>query len=839
MLSSATLVFIATDEAAAATDYSYILSKNSSGKTIVKSVSGYTAYSSSDSRKAIQWAIDHSVSGKTVLINAGIYTLTSGLNVKRGITLSGVGDTTILRNGEIDVYASNVGIKSLRMEGTCHVLIASKTAAISNIVIQDVSATTGVTPEVFSIKAASYKVSNIKFIRDIVTNSAANGFTINGKGPISDVLFDSCKAISNGLINRPTDWVVGFALDSSNSIIQNVMMIKCEASYNWESGFFLSPLITKTGVVLQDCVASYNGQKPDTQEGYGYLLDSSVSMINSTGVGNKGGLTNLEPAPQPVEKKESTMAITVPSSSVNMGSSMVASGVLSGTSSSGSALISGATVRLSVNLPDGTIVNPSEGSTAVTDASGRFTISYAPAIAGTVTYTATFDGDSHYNGISASVSFTAVAPTPQKTASTVILTLATGSVKIGSGLHVDGVLKSSSPIPDATVSLAVTLPDGSTANPVQGATAVTDASGMFSIDYVPATAGTYVFIATFGGSDQYLGSSTSASFNAIAPTPPPTTTYDYIVSSNVVKGPTGSTAYTGSSFSVALNWALTQTGKKVYVPSGTYTLSWSIDIASGVMLYGDGSEANGTVFKAPDAFSIRSVSNVHIQGIRITGGGSIDTVSARDVGTMGNITIQDVTVIGSSKAHIAAFTIYARNNSNIIGVQFIRCVADTCDGFGFGVFGEANEITDTSIVAMRAVNVWVKNVYLEDCKALNCGLDTTNHVNAWVCGYDLAENTNVDTITLVRCEASNNWLDGFHWEDTCYVYNVNCYDCVANNNGKAIGQQYAQNAGFCFWLHLVKGFASQVALHNCTGYGNYGGDVYDGVTPVYDLPPTD
>lgn len=829
MLSSATLVFIGTDEAAAATDYSYILSKNSSGKTIVKSASDFIAYSSSDSRKAIQWAIDHSASGKTILISAGTYTLMSGLNVKRGVTLSGVGDTTVLNNGEIGVFASNVVVKSLRMEGTCHVLIASKTAAISYIVVQDVSATTGVIPEVFSVKASSYKVSNVKFIRDTVADSAANGFTINGNGPVSDILFDSCKAIRNGLTNRPNDWVVGFALDGSNSLIQNVKMTRCEASYSWESGFFLSPWISKTGVVLQDCVASYNGQKPDALEGYGYLIDSSVSMINSTGVGNKGGLTNLQPAPQPVEKEESTITITVPSSSINTGSSMVASGVLSSTGSSGSVLISGASVRLSVKLPDGTIVNPVEGSTAVTDSSGRFTISYAPATAGVVTYTANFDGDSNYNGASASVSFTAVAPTPQKAASTVILTLATSSVQTGSSLHADGVLKGSYPIPDAAVSLVVTLPDGRSANPEQGATAVTDASGRFSMDYVPATAGTYRFTATFGGNDLYLGSSMSASFSAVAPTPPPTTTYDYIVSSNVVKGPTGSTAYTGSSFTAALNWACTQAGKVVYVPAGSYPLSDNINFASGVTLMGDG--ATSTVFtftttsmKYSDysdaSFHVKDVDGVTLKQFGITGQGCVRLSSTS--GTHGGHVVQDVTIWDTNFMVVNAFGTWVSRGTgaSVNDIKFIRCVAYNVGGNGFAIMGNFPWSTGTAGTQ--------HNIYFEDCKALYCGY--TNDIWDWTVGFDLVEQCHIDKVTLVRCEASYNWESGFHLEYGPTVTDCVFQDCVANYNG----QSYSDPRGAVWGCGYLYFGYQDVTRTGCTGVGNAGGTTYSKDLYPYD-----
>jgi hypothetical protein len=272
------------------------------------------------------------------------------------------------------------------MEGTCHVMITPITTSISNIVVKDVSAKVGAIESAFSVYSNNYQVSKVQFLRDTVTDSGSAGFILSGKAPISDVTLESCKALRLGLSARFNDWVTGFVL-AQNAEVRNLKVLKCEASENWESGFFLKPTTTKVNVVLQDNIANSNGQKPLFKEGYGYLVDSTVSMVNCTGTGNRGGLTNLAttpPTPQP--KSASVVAFSAVSSSVQTGTTSHASGTLKSASSSA---IPGATISLKVTRPDGTTTNPVQGTQTVTDASGAFSLDFVPTVAGTHTFVAT------------------------------------------------------------------------------------------------------------------------------------------------------------------------------------------------------------------------------------------------------------------------------------------------------------------------------------------------------------------------------------------------------------------------------------------------------------------
>ncbi|MBI0583777.1 MAG: right-handed parallel beta-helix repeat-containing protein [Methanomassiliicoccus sp.] len=100
------------------------------------------------------------------------------------------------------------------------------------------------------------------------------------------------------------------------------------------------------------------------------------------------------PTPPTVPSKTATsMALTLTSSSVEVGSNMHANGVLTG-----SAGIAGATVALKVTLPDGSTVNPTQGSAVTTDSTGKFSIDYVPTKVGTYKFTATYAGNSQYSG---------------------------------------------------------------------------------------------------------------------------------------------------------------------------------------------------------------------------------------------------------------------------------------------------------------------------------------------------------------------------------------------------------------------------------------------------------
>ncbi len=180
--------------------------------------------------------------------------------------------------------------------------------------------------------------------------------------------------------------------------------------------------------------------------------------------------------PSPISKSVSSITLSPSSSSIVIGSTMSASGMLSAGV--------GMTVGLAVTLPDGSTAYPTQGSQVVTGNDGAFEISYVPKTAGTYTFVAVFAGSDTFEASSASASFTATSPIPapipepvQKKTSSMTMTLGSSSVVAGNTMHADVLLSSTSAIVGATVSLSVTLPSGSTVYPTQGSSATTDSSG--------------------------------------------------------------------------------------------------------------------------------------------------------------------------------------------------------------------------------------------------------------------------------------------------------------------------------------------------------------------------
>ncbi len=81
---------------------------------------------------------------------------------------------------------------------------------------------------------------------------------------------------------------------------------------------------------------------------------------------------------------------------------------------------------------------------------------------------------------------------------------------------------------------------------------------------------------------------------------------------------TGKIVYTGTSFTTALNWALSNANKVTYVPAGTYTLAAHVYFGQGTTLYGDG---DSTVFTSTSShyFYINGVSSVTLSSFKFTG----------------------------------------------------------------------------------------------------------------------------------------------------------------------------------------------------------------------------
>ncbi|NLI73333.1 MAG: carboxypeptidase regulatory-like domain-containing protein, partial [Euryarchaeota archaeon] len=585
----------AVSMADAATSSEYIVGKDFRGKTFVKNDRGRIVQSSYDSARMIQYAIDRAPQGTSIKIDKGEYTLRNSINSKTGVTISGAGNETVLKNGQILIQTSNVIITSLRMEGTCHLVIMPDRVPIQNIIVRNISATLGKVESAFSVITNKYDVSDITFSHNIVLNSGSSGFLLSGNAQITDISIESCNVVNSGINSRYNDWVSGFIL-AQHAPVKNMLVANCEASNNWENGFFLKPEMKKDNVILKDCIANNNGRKAKFSEGYGYYLDESVAMIRCIGEGNGGGLSNLAQLPDPEPAPEripeiSKIILEIDDMKANVGSTLKITGTLMGTTG-----VSGAKVMVKIVDPNGVSINPIRGGTVTTDNEGKFAVNYKPPMVGAYIFVATFSGSEDYSKSDASMLFNAVAivpePEPVLKGSKITLTQSDMSVEIGETFTISGILSDGIGIARATVSIKIVYSDGTTTHSFGEDKVITDRYGRFSMTYMPDRIGDYMITATFVGDNSHTASSASLSFGAIDLLPDDpvldTVTYDYVVSNNVVRSSSGTIVYTGNSFTTALQWAVKQTGKIIYVLSGTYYVTGTLSMASGSTLIGDG-----------------------------------------------------------------------------------------------------------------------------------------------------------------------------------------------------------------------------------------------------------
>jgi hypothetical protein len=118
----------------------------------------------------------------------------------------------------------------------------------------------------------------------------------NDSATLRNFKYIRCEAHRCGLLStRLNDWVTGFDFTES-MIVENFLIQDCKADYCWASGFHWEVAPTKINNVIENCVASYNGQRPPPVPftnaveyyGSGYLVNSGITLINCTGTGNTG-----------------------------------------------------------------------------------------------------------------------------------------------------------------------------------------------------------------------------------------------------------------------------------------------------------------------------------------------------------------------------------------------------------------------------------------------------------------------------------------------------------------------------------------------------------------------
>ncbi len=407
--------------------------------------------------------------------------------------------------------------------------------------------------------------------------------------------------------------------------------------------------------------------------------------------------------------------------------------------------------------------------------------------------------------------------------------LSSTSVPTGSNLHASGTLTRVSeagaqPMAEAQVGVSIMLPDGTSDTPVQGSQATTDASGAFALDYVPSMAGTYQLNLNFARDEAHSASDATASFSAAVPssqtstsvpspsTPAPPTSvssFNYkVLPDGRVFDVNGAQVHSGEVTS-SINWALSQGGVSVFLPAGTYNLAnqANIDMRSGTTLYGEG-DSTVLNFVTKSLIYLYNVDNVALEQFKIIGNGEVYIQITS--GTHGNYLLQGVTSYQATLSCDAAFHVWLTGGSNVDGLRFIGCKAIEPKTHGFVVNGDKT-------------GHWARNVLYQSCVASYCGSLGTN--NEWACGFMLAENVNLDGLSVIGCVADYSYQSGFHIEVDCQINNAVFQSCSASYNG------YSNPNPIYGYGFLVGGESQQPrisGLGTCTGTGNAAGLIFYG-----------
>ncbi len=465
----------------------------------------------------------------------------------------------------------------------------------------------------------------------------------------------------------------------------------------------------------------------------------------------------------------SSIRMELTSTSVETGKAIHADGLLSAKSG-----ISAVNVKLKVTLPDGTTTSPVQGSSVTTDSEGGFDVDYTPTVDGSYSFTATFSGNKNYDASTAKSLFTAVTKTVvTKTATSLSLTPASSSIETGKNMQAEGLLKGSSAIAGAMVTLSVTLPDGTTTTPVQGASITTDSSGKFVMSYVPTMVGTYKFKAIFSGNSQYEGSSVSTSFTASAPAT--TSAYKFMVypsgSTYYVKNAAGTVVSSSSNAATAIQYALNaltsgRTAKETVLLQGDFTLSKYITVPSYVTIKLDG--------------KITMASNTNTWMLYASGKNNFDIIggewNGNQAGQKSGGTDRDgfwfqscnYVTIKDLKIHDAPY-----DNIGCIDCDYVT--VSNIESYNAGNYAKGSSWWGHGLMFSWCNYCVVENNNIHDCNSGGCYFYTENDGKAQTINNNVIRNNLIQRTMTSGIEVGCRGV-----EDTCsnnVIENNTCIDC--------------------------------------------------------------
>ncbi|HOI57106.1 MAG: right-handed parallel beta-helix repeat-containing protein [Methanoculleus sp.] len=251
----------------------------------------------------------------------------------------------------------------------------------------------------------------------------------------------------------------------------------------------------------------------------------------------------------------------------------------------------------------------------------------------------------------------------------------------------------------------------------------------------------------------------------------------------------------------ALN-ALGSAGGTVTLTEGTFQLDSNLNIPSNVVLEGQGPDATWLSWSS-GRIMCEAQQNVVLRDFKTTGTGAIFLYNSD------HVKVHNVTATVDNSFYGGAFFLYVGNDV-MEDIEFVNCKAIDCGRHGWQSAGEGSPRV-------------IRNIRYIDCEAINCGRYSQYSPHGqWTCGFQLAENADVEDCQVIRCYAEGNLEAGFIVEAAPKKTRFVLQDCVSKNNGQKPDDYYNgpdEGMSGClfgagFWID------GDMTLINCTAADN-------------------
>lgn len=304
------LVWVEQSQRVPSTEYEVSLRE---GRTVaINLLTGEVEHQSGSPTEVLRWVVRSLPSGGTITVRSGTYELDGNVELGSNIVLRGEGDLSTVFTAEeksllVVKDRSNVALSDLRLVGSTGIYVAADRADVTGVQVRGVEATVSrAMGAAFTLAPNGRTISQVSFVNCRAEGGDAYGFLnigTRGRSLVSDITYQDCVAVGNGVSSRSHDWTVGFDLAEQTDVM-GMTLVNCTANENWESGFHFEDDVRTAGVLFQDCVANDNGRsKPSPLYGAGFVVQSHTELVECTALNNANGGLLILGDPETIQTK--------------------------------------------------------------------------------------------------------------------------------------------------------------------------------------------------------------------------------------------------------------------------------------------------------------------------------------------------------------------------------------------------------------------------------------------------------------------------------------------------------------------------------------------------------